>query len=407
MVGGSEGGSGLGASSLFLERVAEATDLREGPTGVAQVLRFVYLENRITLKALSRRSGLPIPVLAAVRGELEKARMLERRGGLVLTERGRRFVQAHLNITTAHDPVCPVCHGRRIVIAEDLRACVERLERILLHSPTIDVTLDQAPCMAATSVRRALCMYQRSALEGKHVLILGDDDLVSLSIGFLGQALGSRLPARLTVIEIDQRWIDLIQDVSATEGMGVEVVRHDLRAALPQGLQRQFDTFETDPPYTTAGMTLFVSRAIQALKPGIGQQGFLSFGHRAPSELLTVHRKLAEMGLAIHELIPAFNTYRGASILGGSSQLICLLTTAATRALVPASPFEGPLYTGELSPTRRLYHCTRCKARYKVGQGQPFATIEALKRARCGQCGNSRFRYVRRVIEEGNRRKGL
>jgi predicted methyltransferase/DNA-directed RNA polymerase subunit RPC12/RpoP len=396
----------LNANLPLLERVAEATALREGATGVAQVLRVVYLENRVTLKALSRRSGLPIPVLAAVRGELEKARILERRGGLVLTERGRRFVETHLKITTKHDPACPVCHGRRIVIAEDLRVCVQRLERILRHSPAIDVTLDQSPCLAETSVRRALCMYQHGALEGRHVVILGDDDLVSLSVGFLGQALGSRLPARLTVVETDQRWIDLIQDVSAAEDLGIEVVRHDLRDPLPRALQRRFDTFETDPPYTGAGMALFVSRAIQALKPGDGQQGFLSFGHRSPSELLAVHRKLAEMGLAIHELIPTFNAYRGASILGGSSQLICLLTTTATKPLVPGLRFEGPIYTGEFSPTRRLYRCTHCKAGYEVGQGRPFGTIEALKAAGCGQCGNARFRYVRRVAGPGDGRRG-
>jgi predicted methyltransferase len=396
----------LSTSLPLLERVAEAAALREGPTGVAQVLRFVYLENRATLKALSRRSGLPIPVLAAVRGELEKAQILERRGGLVLTERGRRFVETRLKITTTHNPTCPICHGRRIVIAENLRICVQRLERILRNSPTIDVTLDQAPCLAETSVRRALCMYQHGALEGRHVVILGDDDLVSLSVGLLGQALGSRLPARLTVVETDQRWVGLIQDVSAAEGLGVEIVHHDLRDPLPRTLRRQFDTFETDPPYTTAGMTLFVSRAIQALKPGAGQQGFLSFGHRSPSESLAIHRKLIEMGLVIRELIPFFNAYQGASILGSSSQLICLLTTEATKSLVPSSRFEGPIYTGELSPTLRLYRCTHCKAGYEIGQGQAFTTIEALKRAGCGQCGNPCFRYVRRVAGDGDRRKG-
>jgi predicted methyltransferase len=80
---------------------------------VAQVLRLVYLEGRVTLKDLPRESGLPIPVLAAVRRELESAYMLERSGGLVLTERGCRFVESCLGITTKHDPVCPMCDGRR------------------------------------------------------------------------------------------------------------------------------------------------------------------------------------------------------------------------------------------------------------------------------------------------------
>jgi len=94
-------------SEELLEQVAEATSLREGAEGVAQVLRIVYSAERITLKDLSRKSGLPVPVLAALRGELEKAQILGRRAGLVLTERGRRFVEDHLKVTTRHDPTCP------------------------------------------------------------------------------------------------------------------------------------------------------------------------------------------------------------------------------------------------------------------------------------------------------------
>ena len=384
-------------SENLLEQVAEATSLREGAAGVAQVLRTVYLEERVTLKDLARKSGLPVPVLAAVRGELEKAGILERKGGLVLTERGRRFVQDRLSITTRHDPTCPTCHGHRIVIAEDLQSSVQRLEHVFRQSPTVDVTLDQAPCLAETSLRRTLYMYQHGALEGKNVIILGDDDLVSLAVGFLGQALGQLLTKRLTVVEADRRWIELIQGVSEAENLGIECVHHNLREPLPDHLRHQFDTFETDPPYTTEGLTLFVSRAIQALKPGAGQQGFLSFGHKSPSELLDVHLNLVNMGLVVREAIPSFNDYQGASILGGSSQMIYLSTTSATDSLVPSSRYEEPIYTGESSPTTRLYVCTQCKTKYEVGQGHPFATIESLKAAGCGKCGNTRLRYVRRI----------
>jgi predicted methyltransferase len=384
-------------SENLLEQVAEATSLREGATGVAQVLRTVYLEERVTLKDLSRKLGLPVPVLAAVRGELEKAGILERKGGLVLTEQGRRFVQDHLGVTTRHNPTCPTCQGRRIVIAADLQPSVQRLEHVFQQSPTVDVTLDQAPCLAETSLRRALYMYQQGALEGKDVVILGDDDLVSLAVGFLGQALGQLLTQRLAVVEADRRWVELIQSVSEAENLEVECVHHDLREPLPENLRHQFDTFETDPPYTTEGLTLFVSRAIQALKPGAGQQGFLSFGHKSPAELFDVHLNLVNMGLVVREVIPSFNDYQGASILGGSSQMIYLPTTNATEPLVPSSRYREPIYTGESSPTTRLYVCTQCKTKYEVGQGHPFATIESLKAAGCGKCGNTRFRYVRRI----------
>jgi predicted methyltransferase len=385
----------------LLDRVAEATSLREGTTGVAQVLRIVYQEGKVSLRDLSHRSGLPVPVLAAVRGELEKARVLSRKGGLTLTEQGRRFIEQDLKITTRHDPACPTCHGRRLVIADDVQPAVEKLERVFQNSPAADVTLDQAPCLAETSLRRALCMYQHGALEGKDVIILGDDDLVSLVIGFLGQVLGSPLPRRLTVVEADGRWIDLIRNINQTENMMIECIQHDLRDPLPERLRHRFDTFETDPPYTTAGMTLFVSRAVQALRRGDGHQGFLSFGHKSPPELLDVHRNLVEMGLVIQEMIPLFNAYQGASILGGFSQMIHLLSTSETKPLISDARYEGVIYTDESSPTTRLYTCTRCKKRYEVGQRRPFVTVESLKATGCTRCGNTRFRYLRRVERGG------
>ena len=389
----------VAGSQDLLERVARATSLREGAEGVAHVLKIVYSAGRITLKDLSRKSGLPVPVLAAVRGELEKAGILSRQAGLVLTEQGHRFVQDHLKVTTRHDPICPTCRGRRIVVQEDFFSSIQKLEGYVRQSPAVDVTLDQAPCLPETSLRRALYMYLSGALEGKRVIVVGDDDLVSLSIGLLGQSLGRHdLTRRLVVVEADQRWVELIQSASDVEDLEIECLQHDLRDPLPERLHGQFDTFETDPPYTTAGMTLFLSRAIGALKPGFGGQGFLSFGPKSPAEMLEVHFNLVSMGLVVHEVIPAFNDYQGASVLGGSGQMIHLLTTKATKPLVSETPYDQPIYTGEFSPTTRLYVCTQCKREYRVGQGHSFVTIESLKAAGCAGCGNTRFRYVRRVV---------
>jgi len=154
-------------------------------------------------------------------------------------------------------------------------------------------------------------------------------------------------------------------------------------------------------------MALFVSRAIQALRPGAGQQGLLSFGHKSPAELLDVQSHLVRMGLVAREVIPAFNEYQGASTLGGTSQMMYLLTTPATKAVVPEVPYEGAIYTGEVSPTVRFYVCTRCKARYRVGQQHSFVTIESLKAAGCTRCGHTRFRYVRRIAVQPNRLSSL
>jgi ribosomal protein S18 acetylase RimI-like enzyme/DNA-directed RNA polymerase subunit RPC12/RpoP len=103
------------------------------------------------------------------------------------------------------------------------------------------------------------------------------------------------------------------------------------------------------------------------------------------------------MGFAIGEVIPGFNEYRGASLLGGTSQILRLLTTPTMRPAVAAARFGDAIYTGATAPTLRLYRCIQCRKKLRVGQGGAFETIELLKGAGCPECGTKRFRYKGRV----------
>jgi predicted methyltransferase len=321
---------------------------------------------------------------------------------------GRTDVANVLQIKSKHASACPTCQGQRITNADELvgrqwPSIAHKLEHAFRSQSEVGGTQDPAPWLAATSLCRALALHAHGALEGKDVLLLGDDDLVSLAIGFLGQALGRSLARRIVVVEADPAWIDLIQRISDREDLGIECVLHDLRDPLPEALTEQFDTFETDPPDTTAGLALFVSRAIQALRPGAGQQGLLSCGHKPRDEVLDVQAHLVRMGLVAHKVIPAFDESQDASSPDASSQMMYLVTTPATKALVPQAPYEGAIYGGEASPTVRFYVCTRCKARYRVGQQVSPVEIESLKAAGCTRCGHTRFRYVQRIAVEPNR----
>jgi predicted methyltransferase len=233
----------------------------------------------------------------------------------------------------------------------------QTLAEIGRNRPGVDVTLDQSHATPETALRRALLMYENDAMEGRDILILGDDDLLSVALGLFKSALSAgegAAPGRIVALDVDGRLVEYISEVSEREGIGLESIAHDLREPLPAELQAAFDVFATDPPYTVEGLEVFVSRAVQALKPEKGKQGFISFAHKSPDQMVRVQRKLAEMGLFAKRVVPAFNQYEGAQILAGSSQMIHLISTSSTRPTLTGS-YGGPMYTRDLkeSPKTR------------------------------------------------------
>jgi predicted methyltransferase/DNA-directed RNA polymerase subunit RPC12/RpoP len=399
-------------SQDVLEQVAQAARLREGPAGVAAFLREVFRHSPLPTGELARRLGWPTPVAAAVRGELERAGLLVRtRGGSALGEQGQAFAREVLGLAAREDPLCPTCAGRRVVIdPARYGALLARLEQIHRANPTVDTTLDQSHGTPETALRRALAMVREGALEGKDVLILGDDDLVSVAVGLLSLSIslsisinrrdrdrdGEGLVRRLVVVDVDERFLAHVAAAGQELGFSVETVAHDLREPLPGGLRAAFDTVETDPPYTVAGLRLFLSRGLEGLRPGGGRDAFLSYAPRDPEGQREVVRTCVELGLAPVSITPDFNRYAGAGTLAGSGQFLHLRTTAEARPAV-AGRYEGPLYTMEERLAWRTYRCTGCGALYQVGPGEEFATIEALKARGCPRCGGRRFRAGRRT----------
>jgi predicted methyltransferase len=380
----------------LLDTVARATRLREGPAGVAAVLRAVYRAGSLRLQDAAREARLPLPVTTAIRRELEKAGMLERRHGLALSERGRTFVETTLGLGVTHDVACPACGGRGIIIPGEVRGAVERLTALIADAPSVDVTLDQCPCEPETAILRALLMMETGALEGRRVLILGDDDSLSVAIGLAGRALGKGdLTRGVTVIESDPRRVGFLRDAAAREGIAIEVIEHDLRAPLPDGFAGAFDTAATDPPYTLAGAQLFLGRAAAALKgDGIC---FFSFTRWPAAQLAGLQRVMLDLGFAVRAVHPGFNRYLGASVLGNVGDMFELVQSRVAERDLPA--WRGPLYTAEINPRERIYVCAQCGSETTLGENGAPATIEALKAAGCPACGGQVFRRRASEIE--------
>ena len=329
------------ANGGLLAEVAAAANLAEGPEGVRRVLRTVFQGGAVPVRDVSQRVGLPVPVVSAVRRELEKRGLLARGRGIELTDLGLKTVKEELGMSCRRRfprPDYPT-------LPSEMDDVLRRMSQVCDGRPSVDRTLDQSHATPETALRRALYLYENDALEGRDIVILGDDDLTSLAVGFLSEFLDLRT-GRLVILEVDQRLVSYISETAGHLGLDVEPVEHDLREPLPTDLTGPFDVFFTDPPYTLMGLELFVSRGIEALRPEVGKQGYVSFGRRTPGDSASVIGALADMGLAPVEIVPDFNRYEGSQLLGGVSQMIRTVATSTLSSHV-RGPYSGPLYTGD------------------------------------------------------------
>jgi predicted methyltransferase len=363
-------------------QVAATVSLAEGAAGVDAVLGAAARLQPASVRALSRAAALPVPLVSAICNELRRLGVIEPGGPVRLTREGRALVGA-----------APT--GRELERA--LEAVRPALAEAAREAPLARVELDQSHCTVETKLRRVLAFHEAGALAGKRIVLLGDDDLVSVTLALAVEQLGGALElAGVTVVDVDAPLLAFLDRRLRRAAFPSDLVLHDLRDQLPERLRGAADTVFTDPPYTVAGSALFLSRAVDATGARAGTHVFLAVGTRPPGETLALQRSIAGMGLVVRRLAPNFNEYLGAGVLAGASHLYELVTAPGAHAAARGR-HDGPLYTGDGRPTYRLYRCRRCRATARVGRGGRWRTASELKRAGCARCGGDRFAPLARA----------
>jgi len=219
-----------------------------------------------------------------------------------LTEDGERAC-AQLGVAPAPNLDCPRCGGRGIEmgILDDLSAA---FSRIAADRPDASQEFDQGYVTEETTLARVAQMWRHGDLAGKDILIVGDDDLVSVAAGLTG------FPRRVVVLDVDPRITSFIARVARQESLPIEVLSHDLRTPLPPSLARAFDTFACDPTESLAGFLLFAGRGLSSLR-GPGGAGYLGLTHAEASlaKWRAIQQKLLAWGAVITDLRDGFHAY--------------------------------------------------------------------------------------------------
>ena len=382
----------------YLQKVSNNIKIDEGQLVLQNILINIYFKEGISTKELARINLLPIPITTAIKKEFIKQGILLQENGVRLTQRGKDYIEKELGFSGLNKELY-----RNLLMdpgkeQKEIIEIKQQMTEIFNNRPEVDVSLDQSKCTIETAVKRAFLCLKNSTLINKKILCLGDDDLVSIAIGFLLKKLYADIrynKTKIVVMDIDQRILEYIRAISEKENLPIECIPVDFKMPLPVKYKDGFDCLFTDPPYTLQGMELFLSRGIEALKKESGLSIFLSYGQKSPDFYLNMQKIFSDMGLIVVEIKNSFNRYDGAGIIGGVGQMIVLRSTGRTKATIE-NAFEGKIYTGEFNVTVRYYQCLKCGEIIEVGATKDIKTIEDLKKSRCCRCKNQTFKLIKK-----------
>lgn len=197
---------------------------------------------------------------------------------------------------------CPAC-GRAVVL-EGHGELERKFGELVRERPKPDTGYLQGYMREEDVWARIALMHHYEEVEGKSIVLVGDDDLVGLALALTG------LPERITVLDIDRRLGEFLERVGRKEGLEVEFVEYDVRHPLPRELRGRFEVFVTDPPEDQKGLRAFLCRAVCALRP-TGSSGY--FGLTAlespPERWLWLQRWLSRRNLVLTDILRDHSRY--------------------------------------------------------------------------------------------------
>ncbi len=212
-------------------------------------------------------ANVPFADLLDILQKLRERELVEfDKSDLRLTEQGEAFAR-ELRVARTRDVTCPRCAGSGFEF-EQFHDAYHQFLPLLKMRPPAEATYDQGALTAESVFRRMALMYARGDVADQKILLLGDDDLLSLVLALTG------LPREIVVVEIDPRLCKFIEQVAREKHLNLRVIQHDARERLPAELRAHFDTFVTDPSETIQGLLLFVEKGLAMLAPGGGRAGY-------------------------------------------------------------------------------------------------------------------------------------
>lgn len=205
---------------------------------------------------------------------------------------------------------------------------------------------DQFFATENSSLTKAKLLIDKDLVEGKTIALLGDDDLVSVTLGML-----TSVYSKITVFDIDPDILALIKRICGDLNIkNVQTEVYDARNNVTKQFLASYDVVMTDPPYTSSGISLFLNRSISLLataKDFAGKYIVLFYGNsfKSPEKTLKIQEIIGKFGLLIEDKIDKLIRYNGADSIGSASAAYILKATPFTN--VSGVGLTSEIYTYE------------------------------------------------------------
>lgn len=239
--------------------------------------------------------------VAALKRLAENGLIVADESGFLITDRGQS--QINLESLNFEGRLCSCCRGKRIIPEAKFKAVFEGFKEIAQKRPSPSFNFFQGYMLEHDVIARAALMHSYGDLAGKRIVLIGDDDLLSVALAL------TRLPSRITVLDIDKRLGEFIESVDKEHGFNIEFMEYNVADPLPTELQGKFDVFSSEPLETMSGLKAFLTRGVACLKEnGVGYFG-LTLYEASLKKWLAVQKLLSRMNCVLTDIIQGFSVY--------------------------------------------------------------------------------------------------
>jgi len=198
---------------------------------------------------------------------------------------------------------CKSCDGNGYTFDKFFYNIFKQFEKICQNRPPAIPEFDQGFIKTEDIIKRVEFIYERGDLLNAKIIVLGDDDLISIALAL------TKLPKEIYVIEIDKRLIDFINGVALEYKLPIKTIEYDARNPVPDFLINKFDVFITDPVETLEGMKTFLLRCMLCLKnEGVGCFGLTTL-ESSLKKWYKIEKFIINSGFVITDILRNFSVY--------------------------------------------------------------------------------------------------